>query len=105
VAQGGLRTPPRAPHIEVIAATAAGRVGAIDNRRLARAAKLAGAPRDPAAGATIRVRLGDPVAAGQPLFSLHAQSAGELAYALAYVRGQPAIVSLDALDGRDATAP
>ena len=104
-AQGGLRTPPRAPHIEVIAATAAGRVGAIDNRRLARAAKLAGAPRDPAAGATIRVRRGVPVAAGQPQFSLHAQSAGELAYALAYVRGQPAIVSLDALDGRDATAP
>jgi hypothetical protein len=43
--------------------------------------------------------------AGQPLFSLHAQSAGELAYGLAYVRSQPAIVSLDALDARDAPAP
>lgn len=95
-AQGGLREPPRAAHSAVVAAPAAGRVGAIDNRRLARAAKLAGAPRDPAAGAVIHVRLGDVVAAGEPLFTLHADTPGELAYALAYVNAQEsAIVAID----------
>ncbi|MFM9916731.1 MAG: thymidine phosphorylase family protein [Rhizobacter sp.] len=94
-AQGGLRDPPRAPHQESVVATGAGRVGAIDNRRLARAAKLAGAPRDAAAGAVIHVQLGDTVVAGQPLFALHAQAPGELAYALAYVRAQPPIVAID----------
>lgn len=94
-AQGGLREPPRAPHRADVVASAGGRVGAIDNRRLARAAKLAGAPHDPAAGALIMVRLGDAVLPGQPLFALHAQSPGELAYALAYLDAQVPIVSVD----------
>jgi thymidine phosphorylase len=94
-AQGGLREPPHAAYREVLTAPAAGRVGAIDNRRLARAAKLAGAPRDAAAGATIHVRLGDAVAAGQPLLTLHAQAPGDLAYAFAYVHAQAPIVGID----------
>lgn len=94
-AQGGMREPPRAPQREVVAAHRAGHIGAIDNRRLARAAKLAGAPQDAAAGAVIHVRLGDAVQPGQPLFTLHAQAPGELAYALTYVRAQPPIVSID----------
>jgi len=94
-AQGGARRPPRAAFCDDIVAATTGRVGAIDNRRLSRAAKLAGAPRDPAAGALIRVRLGDTVQAGAPLFTLHAESPGELAYALAYVRSQSPIVAID----------
>ena len=94
-AQGGMREPPHASHCEVVPATSAGHVGAIDNRRLARAAKLAGAPQDAAAGAVIHVRLGDTVATGQPLYTLHAQSPGELAYALAYVHAQTPIVTID----------
>lgn len=95
-AQGGLRTPPRAAHRQPIVAAAAGRVATIDNRRLARAAKLAGAPQDAAAGAVIHVRLGEAVSAGQPLFTLHAQTPGELAYALSYARGQLPIVGIEA---------
>ena len=95
-AQGGVREPPRAPHTAVVPAASGGRIGAIDNRRLARAAKLAGAPRNAAAGAVIHVRLGDTVAAGEPLFTLHAGAAGELAYAQAYVAGQAMpIVAID----------
>lgn len=91
-AQGGLREPRRAPHRQVIEAHAAGRVAAIDNRTLARAAKLAGAPRDAAAGACLHVHAGDVVEAGQPLFTLHAESPGELAYAASFVRSRlPAI--------------
>lgn len=83
-AQGGLREPPQAPFHQVVAATANGRIGAVDNRRLARVAKLAGAPEDRAAGVEMHVRRGDAVSVGQPLYTIHAESRGELAYAAAF---------------------
>lgn len=83
-AQGGFREPPRAPFTAEVAADASGSIAAIDNRRLARIAKLAGAPASPAAGLATALRIGDPVVRGQPLFTVHAQSRGELAYALDY---------------------
>jgi thymidine phosphorylase len=83
-AQGGMRTPPRAGQIRPVVAARAGLVRAVDNRRLARVAKLAGAPRTPEAGLELHVRLGAHVSRGEPLFTVHAASAGELEYALAY---------------------
>ena len=85
-AQGGMQSPPVAPHTHVVEATRAGVVSHIDNRRLARVAKLAGAPAAKAAGLELLVRLGDAVVAGQPLFTLHAESPGEVDYALAFAR-------------------
>jgi len=93
-AQGGMREPPRAPHTHVVTAATAGRVVRIDNRRLARMAKLAGAPRDPAAGAVLHVRTGRAIAAGEPLLTLHAQSTGELAYALSYAASHRPIIEV-----------
>jgi thymidine phosphorylase len=93
-AQGGLREPPRAAHTEPSLATASGVVTAVDNRRIAMAAKLAGAPAAAAAGVTMAVRIGDRVGAGQPLFHLHAQTPGELEYAQAYVASQPGMVTI-----------
>ena len=84
-AQGGLREPPRARLQEPVAATRSGRVRAVDNRRLARAAKLAGAPKNAAAGLQLHVRLGDAVRRGQPLFTLHGDAKGELAFAREFV--------------------
>ncbi|MDP3801799.1 thymidine phosphorylase family protein [Brevundimonas sp.] len=83
-AQGGLRTPPEAPLRQALPATRAGRIVHINNRKVARLAKLAGAPDSKAAGLTMEVRLGDEVAEGQPLVILHAQTRGELDYALDY---------------------
>jgi thymidine phosphorylase len=94
-AQGGMREPGRAPHTRPVCAARGGRIVGIDNRRLARAAKLAGAPSDPAAGLEIHVRPGAVVATGEPLFTLHAESAGELAYALAFTERHPDIVRVD----------
>jgi thymidine phosphorylase len=94
-AQGGLRVPRLAAHRHPVLAPRGGRVGDIDNRRLARAAKLAGAPQDAAAGALVHVRLGDAVEAGQPLFTIHAETPGELDYALAYLSSQPPVVGID----------
>jgi len=94
-AQGDMREPPRARFTHVVEAAGEGVVTSIDNRRLARAAKLAGAPTAPAAGAELHARLGAALLRGQPLFTLHAESPGELAYALAYAEANPNIISLE----------
>jgi len=59
-------------------------------------ARVAGAPGDPAAGLALHAPLGAAVAAGDPLFTLHADSPGELAYALDFVNAHPSIVALEA---------
>lgn len=69
-AQGGMREPPVAAYTHVVTAPHAGRVLSIDNRRLARLAKLAGAPNAPAAGLELHTPFGTPVAAGQPVLTL-----------------------------------
>jgi thymidine phosphorylase len=94
-AQGGLRVPPKAAHMHCVTAPVDGVVSAIDTRLVARMAKLAGAPRDPAAGATMHVRVQDSVRLGQPLFTLHAESLGELQYALSFVRSQLPVVGIE----------
>jgi thymidine phosphorylase len=93
-AQGGMRTPTVAPHCRPVVAAQAGRVYCIDNRRLARVAKLAGAPDAKAAGVEIHVRLGDEVGAREPLYTVHAEAPGELAYSLDYVAANEDIIGL-----------
>lgn len=94
-AQGGIRKPPAARHTQPVVAARAGHIVAVDNRRLARVAKLAGAPKAAASGVEVLVRIGDPVAAGQPLYTVHAEAPGELAYALAYAESQPQIFRIE----------
>jgi thymidine phosphorylase len=93
-AQGGMRTPPTSSQRFELTAPSTGTVTSMDNRRLARAAKLAGAPADPAAGIDLHVRIGHTVDKGQPLFTLHAESPGELAYAQEYLAAHPDIVAI-----------
>jgi thymidine phosphorylase len=93
-AQGGMRTPPVATYRHPVLAPTAGLVQAMDNRRLAKAAKLAGAPQAPAAGLDLHVRLADHVEVGQFLYTVHAQSRGELDYALHYIATQPGIITI-----------
>jgi thymidine phosphorylase len=93
-AQGGMRVPPQAAHTHVITAPTAGPVISIDNRRLARVAKLAGAPQSSGAGLYLHTPIGTRVERNQPLFTLHAETPGELAYALAYLYAQPPIIAI-----------
>jgi thymidine phosphorylase len=95
-AQGGLREPPRSSVSRPLLAPHAGRVMAMNNRTLSRLAKLAGAPDDKAAGVELHVRLGDEVAAGDALLTVHSDAPGELAYALDYAAANPAMLSLEA---------
>ncbi|WP_233259498.1 thymidine phosphorylase family protein [Ramlibacter sp. WS9] len=87
-AQGGMRVPPIAAYRQPLTAPRAGTVIAIDNRRLARIAKLAGAPKSPCAGIEMEIALGSVVERGQPLFTLNAATPGELAYAMEYATSQ-----------------
>jgi thymidine phosphorylase len=93
--QGGMREPPRAAHRRPVVAARAGRVASIDNRRLARVAKLAGAPVAPAAGVDFLTPVGSTVESGQTLFVVHAAARGELDYAFDYVAKQPDIVRIE----------
>jgi thymidine phosphorylase len=54
-------------------------------------AKLAGAPDAKAAGLEVHVRVGEMIEAGQPLYTVHAEAPGELAYALDYAAGNATI--------------
>lgn len=96
-AQGGMRAPPRAAYTHSVISTRAGTVALIDNRRLARIAKLAGAPNSPAAGLELHTPVGASVERGQPLFTVYAEASGELAYALDYVATRPEIVHVSDL--------
>ncbi len=94
-AQGGMRKPPRAPYTCSVESQHNGRVCAIDNRRIARVAKLAGAPKAPAAGLSVEARVGAVVERGQPLYTIHAEAPGELRYALDYAHSQAGIVRME----------
>jgi thymidine phosphorylase len=83
-AQGGMREPVMATHHKTLVAPRAGTVTAMDNRRISRLAKLAGAPEDKAAGVELHVHVGDDVFPGAPLCTVYAEAEGELAYALNY---------------------
>ena len=94
-AQGGLREPGRAPLTHVVPATNAGLCSAIDNRRIAQVAKLAGAPRDVTAGVELHAHVGERVERGTPLYTVHAESRGELEYALSYASRRSDIFRID----------
>jgi thymidine phosphorylase len=94
-AQGGLRQPGVAKLQQPIMAESAGYVSVMDNRRLARVAKLAGAPNAATAGLYLHVGLGDYVERGMPLFTLHAEASGELAYAQKYLSTHPVLTLSD----------
>jgi thymidine phosphorylase len=94
-AQGGMREPPRSNHTAAVTSRRSGRVVEIDNRRLARIAKLSGAPQAPAAGIVLHTSLGATVEVGQPLLTVHAETPGELAYALGYVQAQADVIRVE----------
>ncbi|MEJ2004927.1 MAG: thymidine phosphorylase, partial [Cyclobacteriaceae bacterium] len=92
---GGFKEPVLASHKKDILCKRQGKVVAIDTRRLAKLAKLAGAPSDPAAGVLFQAFLGTEVQKGDILFTVFAQSPGELQYALNYFKDEPEIIEID----------
>ncbi len=91
-AQGRREPPPAAAHRATVEAQGDGRIGAIDCLEIARVAKRAGAPAHEAAGVRLLRVVGDVVAAGEPLFEVHAQNETLLRDSCAYATARPAIV-------------
>lgn len=84
--QGGFREPALARYNKPIEADFAGTIREINNRKIAQVAKLAGAPDAPEAGVDFRIQLKEKVESGQPMFTIYANSPGELDYAYEYYK-------------------
>jgi thymidine phosphorylase len=73
--------PPLGHLTHEVMAPIAGRVRAIDNERIARIARRAGAPKAKGAGVDLLVKCGQDVPAGAVLYRIHATSSAELGFA------------------------
>lgn len=93
-AQGGFREPTTAKYTFDIVSDQEGYVTEIDNRNLALIAKLAGAPHDPAAGIEFFAKCDTYVEKNQPLYRIHAETKGELEYAMKFARSIPGVINL-----------
>ena len=78
--------------VQEIAAPRDGTVTAVDCLRIARIARLAGAPTDPGAGLDLLKRRGDTVRRGEPLFRLHAEDPADFALACEAAGEDPGFV-------------
>ncbi|MBL6447709.1 thymidine phosphorylase family protein [Fulvivirga sp. 29W222] len=93
-AQGGFSEPKVAKYRHQIKAESDGVVVKVDNRRLSKVAKLAGAPDDKASGVDFLTPIGTKVEQGQILYVVYAESKGELEYALEYLSSQKGIIEI-----------
>lgn len=91
-AQGELKEPKLAKYKHEIKACQAGVIASIDNRRLAKIAKLAGAPNNEASGIDFLAPIGTRVEQEQVLYVIYAESEGALNYALEYYYSQENIL-------------
>lgn len=78
--------------VQEIAAPRDGTVTAVDCLRIARIARLAGAPTDPGAGLDLLKRRGDTVRRGETLFRLHAEDPADFALACEAAGEDPGFV-------------
>lgn len=85
-AQGKKRMPKPAKFTAEITSHAAGSVRAINNKTIAHLARLAGAPKDPAAGLFIHKKIGDKVKKGEALYTVYASSPARLKYAMEFAK-------------------
>ena len=95
IAQGGFMEPKFAKYKMEILSTKNGTVKEIDNRRLAKIAKLAGAPRSPSAGIYFCAPLGTKVVMQQLLYVIYSEAEGELNYALEYIKSSSPIIQIE----------
>jgi len=92
--QGGFKEPSFAAFKHNVLADKKGIVKAIDNRNLARLAKLAGAPEHAAAGVLFLSPIGKKINAGDTLYTLFTETEGELEYALEYQQKEKNIITI-----------
>ncbi len=94
-AQGGYTEPQKGYFHYDVRATNNGVVKEIDNRKLARIAKLAGAPESPGAGVWFNAPLDSKIITGDFLFTIYSESKGQLEYAIDYMNTTNGIISIE----------
>lgn len=85
-AQGKKRMPKRAKFLAPVNSKISGRIKTINNKMLAHIARIAGAPKDTAAGLYIHKKIGDGVKRGEALFTIYASSKERLLYAVSFAK-------------------
>jgi thymidine phosphorylase len=93
-AQGRFSKPVLAPYKIEIRAKNSGILERIDNRKIAKLAKLSGAPQSKSAGISLNVHLNDKIEKDQLLYTLYAESKGELNYAMDYKNNHNDIITI-----------
>lgn len=94
-AQGGFKEPTLAAYKHDVISLKAGTVKSIDNRKLARIAKLAGAPKSPRAGMQFISPIGKTIKTGDVLFSVFADTTGELEYVKEYLNNVTGLIKIE----------
>ncbi|MBU1927118.1 MAG: thymidine phosphorylase family protein [Gammaproteobacteria bacterium] len=94
-AQGGMREVPVAQYKREYLSRHTGKISAIDNRMIARIAKLAGAPQSKEAGVDLHVHVGAQVEKDQPLLTVHSEARGELDYAFHFISQEDGIFQFE----------
>ena len=94
-AQRNFKQPLLKPYKFEIKAKKTGVLRRIDNRKIAKLAKLSGAPQSKSAGILLNVHLNDEIEKGQLLYTLFAESQGELNYALEYYESHDDIITIE----------
>ena len=86
LAQGRFTEPVIAKYSHQVLSDNEGTLIRIDNRKLAKLAKLSGAPEFKSSGIRLNVHLGNTIKKGQVLYTIYAEAEGELKYALNYLK-------------------
>ncbi|RMA56777.1 thymidine phosphorylase family protein [Ulvibacter antarcticus] len=94
-AQGRFSKPVLARYKVEIKSEKSGILKRIDNRKIAKLAKLSGAPKSKSAGISLNVHLNDKIEKDQLLYTLYAESQGELNYALDYKNSHDDIIAIN----------
>jgi thymidine phosphorylase len=93
-AQGGFTEPTYAKNKFEVKAAINGTVIEIDNRRIAKIAKLAGAPKDHAAGVLLNCMVNTKIKKDDLLFTIYAHHEGSLHYAIQYFQSETNIINI-----------
>ncbi|QED37137.1 thymidine phosphorylase family protein [Antarcticibacterium arcticum] len=93
-AQGRFSQPVLAPYKIEIKAEKSGILKRIDNRKIAKLAKLSGAPKSKSAGILLNAHLREQIEENQLLYTIYAESKGELDYALEYKNNHDDILTI-----------
>lgn len=93
-AQGRFSEPELAPYSHKVHSEKKGTLIRIDNRKIAKLAKLSGAPEFKASGIRLHVHLGDTVEKNQLLYTIYGEAKGELRFAFDYLKVHKNIMAI-----------